>query len=68
MGLPALTKVSQGINKKTWNPIYYVEARMSPDRPWRLVTDGKKWLTHRSQRAAEREARSLEKRLRAKLN
>ncbi len=66
MAEPALTKVSTGVNTKTWAPIYYVEARMSPDRPWRMVTDGKKWCTHRSKAAAEREARSLEKRLRAK--
>lgn len=63
----ALTKVSTGVNKKTWTPIYYVEARTNPRRPWCYVTDGKKWVIHRSRAAAEREARSLEKRLRAKM-
>lgn len=67
MAEPALTKVSIGVNKKTWAPIYYVEARVNPQRPWGYVTDGKKWCVHRSRAAAEREAKKLERRLRAKL-
>ncbi len=67
MAEPRLTKVSIGVNKKTWKPIFYVEARMSPSMPWRLITDGKKWLTHRSEAAANREAKKLHNKLSAKL-
>lgn len=63
MSDPTFAEVKIGVHKKTWAPIYYVEARVSPESPWRLVTDGKKYLFHRSERAATRSARSLNRRL-----
>lgn len=56
-------KVSVGVNTKTFAPIFYVEARVAPDKPWSFLTDGKKWLVHRSRNSAERECRSMHRRL-----
>lgn len=63
MTAPTLARVCTGINTKTFKPIYYVEARFSARHRWSKLTDGKKWLWHRSKPAAEREARSMQRRL-----
>lgn len=64
---PILARVKTGINTDTLEPFFYVEARLTPKRPWSYLTDGKKWITHRSRPAAEREATKLHKRLCAKM-
>lgn len=63
----ALARVKMGVNTMTMEPIYYVEARVNASRPWAMLTDGERWLYHRSKVAAEREARSMQRRLSAKL-
>lgn len=62
-----LARVKIGVNKRTFAPLWYVEARLSPKHQWLMVVDKGKWLTHRTERAAARVANDLNKRLRAKL-
>lgn len=66
MAKAKLARAKQGINKRTWTPIFYVECRINSSRPWAYLTDGKKWLTHRSEAAAAREAKTMQRRLAAK--
>ena len=68
MSKALLARVKAGVNIDTFNPFWYVEARLNPKARWSLLTDGKKWLTHRTRTAATREAKELQTRLRAKLS
>jgi hypothetical protein len=65
--LAALARVREGINIKTFKPLYYLEARMSPRRPWLKVASEGKWWTTISAGVARRECASLDGRLRWKL-
>lgn len=66
MAEPALARVKTGVNTKTFAPLYYIEVRQYPNTRWCLLTNGGKLVVKRSIKSAEKEARTMERRLRAK--
>lgn len=62
----ALVRIREGVDFRKWRTVYFLEARLAPDRPWLLVTDGEHWHPHFDREDAVKEAVSIGKTLRRK--